>query len=362
MSRTINSTRQLASLLRRKESMRYREIAEKLGISEGELISAYVGMEIPPLISGELRVVRLRSEWHAIINSIASLGNVMALTRNSSCVIEKVGIYKNAAKEGNIGFMIGEIDLRIFYQEWAHAFAVREMSKEGMQCSLQFFDKSGVAIHKVHMRSHSEIEKFNELVLLYQAGDQFPGITAESLKQAILEIDDSEIDAIEFRREWSELVDTHDFFKLLKKYKVTRTQALRLGAPQFSEQIHPSCIQDLLELVSSTQIPVMIFVGNVGMIQIYTGSIQKVVKMSEWINVMDPNFNLHLRLDCIVSAWIVRKPTKDGVVTSVECFDLDGQPIALFFGERKPGNPELESWRNLIDTVLVKFNSNRIAA
>jgi putative hemin transport protein len=68
--------------------------------------------------------------------------------------------------------------------------------------------------------------------------------------------------------------------------------------------------------------------------------------------VLDPGFNLHLREDHIASAWIVRKPTVDGLVTSLELFDADGNVIAMLFGERKPGKPELDQWRALVETLL----------
>jgi putative hemin transport protein len=64
--------------------------------------------------------------------------------------------------------------------------------------------------------------------------------------------------------------------------------------------------------------------------------------------VLDAGFNLHLREDMIKSAWIVEKPTSDGVVTSVEVFDGAGELMAMFFGARKPGNPELQPWRDIV--------------
>jgi hypothetical protein len=60
------------------------------------------------------------------------------------------------------------------------------------------------------------------------------------------------------------------------------------------------------------------------------------------------SFNLHLRTDLIANVWVVQKPTSDGVVTSVEAFDASGNNMAMFFGERKPGQPELQGWRDLV--------------
>ena len=67
-----------------------------------------------------------------------------------------------------------------------------------------------------------------------------------------------------------------------------------------------------------------------------------------WLNVLDAGFNLHLREDVIDTAWVVEKPTSDGVVTSIEIFDRDGELMAMFFGTRKPGQPEREDWRAIV--------------
>lgn len=48
---------------------------------------------------------------------------------------------------------------------------------------------------------------------------------------------------------------------------------------------------------------------------------------------------------------MVRKPTVDGLVTSLELFDQHGEVIAMFFGERKPGKPELAAWRALVEDL-----------
>jgi putative hemin transport protein len=110
-------------------------------------------------------------------------------------------------------------------------------------------------------------------------------------------------------------------------------------------------IRLLLQDVARIGLPIMCFVGNPGMIQIHTGPVRRVEVMGDWLNVLDPGFNLHLREDRIAAAWVVRKPTSDGPVTSVELFDADGDTMAMFFGERKPGKRELPGWRAMVDAL-----------
>jgi putative hemin transport protein len=354
MNPSIEFTRQSFRTLRTNEKMRHCDIAKQLGISEGELIACFLGMDATPSVAGEIQAIRLHPKWAEIMNSIEPLGEVMALTRNASCVHEKVGTYKNTSQDGPVGLLVGEIDLRIFYHAWAHGFAVREMTKDGLQRSLQFFDKAGMAIHKIHLRSQSNTTKFDELLHQFQSNDQAPGIQVTSLDKPIAELPDRDIDVTAWHQAWRAMKDTHDFFGLLRQFKVTRTQGLRLANPEFVQALPVTCVKDLLEIASGAGTPIMVFVGNPGMLQIHSGPIQKVMSVGSWINVMDPRFNLHLKMDSIAQAWLVRKPTDDGIVTSVELFNDTGEAIAMFFGERKPGTPELTAWRALVDELLAR--------
>jgi putative hemin transport protein len=354
MIQSIQSIRQSFQALRADENMRHRDIAKRLEMSEGELIATFLDIDRMPLAVGEMQAVRLLPKWADIMASIELLGEVMALTRNASCVHEKVGIYKNASQEGPIGLLVGEIDLRIFYHAWAHGFAVLEMTKGGLQRSLQFFDKAGAAIHKIHIKPQSCIAKYDALLQQFQSYDQTPGMQVTKPDRPAAELPDQEIDVTGWHQAWRAMRDTHDFFVLLRQFKVTRTQGLRLAEPAFVQWIPVNCVKDLLETAASTDTPLMVFVGNHGMLQIHSGPIQKVMLTGSWINVMDPRFNLHLQMDSVAQAWLVRKPTDDGIVTSVELFNDDGEAIAMFFGERKPGKPELGTWRALADDLLAR--------
>jgi putative hemin transport protein len=69
--------------------------------------------------------------------------------------------------------------------------------------------------------------------------------------------------------------------------------------------------------------------------------------MGPWLNVMDETFHLHLRTDHISEVWCVRKPTKDGHITSLEAYGEDGGMIIQFFGQRREGEGERADWRVL---------------
>jgi putative hemin transport protein len=339
---------------RRAGASRHREIAAQLDVSEGELIAAHVSASPQPR---SLRAQRLRAEWPRLIAALEAVGPVMALTRNASCVHEKTGIYREASANGPAGremglVLGGDIDLRVFYSRWAHGFAVDEAGDKGVQRSLQFFNASGTAVHKVFVKPATDLAAWEQLVVGHVSEDQTPDLEAALPPAPAAEKPDVDIDVQALHQAWASMRDTHEFFGLLRTHGVTRTQALRLAEARFVRPVDAASAQQVLSGAAGNGTPIMVFVGNPGMIQIHTGPVKKVVVMGPWLNVLDPGFNLHLREDHIASAWVVRKPTSDGLVTSLELFDAQGGTIAMFFGERKPGRPELCAWRELIDGLV----------
>lgn len=98
----------------------------------------------------------------------------------------------------------------------------------------------------------------------------------------------------------------------------------------------------------------MIFVGNRGCVQIFTGALEKVAPMRGWLNIFNTAFTLHLREESVDEIWVTRKPTSDGHVTSVELFAKDGTQIAQLFGQRSEGHPEQTPWRAQVDRLTTE--------
>jgi len=316
--------------------LRIRNAAAELGVSEAELLVTNVGEGI----------TLLKPEFKDILTEAEMLGKVMALTRNDECVHERKGTYLNGDfSSPHAQLFVGEdIDLRIFLNHWKFAFGVVEGGKK----SLQFFGKDGLALHKIYLTKDSNVEAFDAIVEKFKAEDQFQALEFEAVAPKATEKADSEIDAEGFKKAWTELKDTHDFFMMTRKFGVSRTQALRLAPEGYAKKIDSAKVVNVLEDASEKNLPIMIFVGNRGIIQIHTGEVKKTLWHQQWFNVMDPDFNLHLDVTKIAETWIVKKPTEDGEVTAIEVFNKEGDFIVQFFGKRKPGIPELQEWKDLV--------------
>ena len=349
-----NLSERWLSLREQRPHLRIRDAAEQLDVSELELRATELGSQP----AAEVGAIRLRSDSiRTILGELNRLGEVMALTRNPWAVHEKIGRWEPLRLGPEFALVLGsQIDLRLFMGRWAHAIAVSEMIEHGpgrgeLRHSLHFFDASGDAIHKVYVREPEAVAEFVQLVDRHGSEDQRAWQEVEPRPQPVEALPDQAIDVHEFHAAWLALRDTHEFFPMLKRFALGRTQALRLAPPEHAVPVSCSTITKLLSRASETGTSIMVFVGNLGCLQIHTGEIHRVVPLGPWINVMDPDFNLHLRADAVAEAWVVRKPTDDGIVTSLELFDGSGETIALLFGARKPGIPEQDAWRERIAEV-----------
>lgn len=84
--------------LKAEKSLRQRDAALALGVSEGEIVAASVSASDGPV------AVRLRGDgFPALFKQVETLGPVMALTRNESVVHEKTGPYVKLIHEDHAG-------------------------------------------------------------------------------------------------------------------------------------------------------------------------------------------------------------------------------------------------------------------
>ena len=321
--------------------LRIRDAAVTLGVSEAELVALGVGRTATPLAAN----------WRSILDEMPTVGRIMCLTRNDNCVHERHGRFEDVQVSGPHGLVLGpDIDLRLFLSNWRYAFAVREPLRQGERLSLQFFDVSGEAVLKIYATDETDRPAFDALIARHSA-EAPPAMAIVPPKPDLADLPDAEIDLDGLRAAWRAMKDTHEFFGMLGKFKVGRVQALRLVGEDLARELPARALRSALEAASADGTPIMIFVGNRGCIQIHTGPVKRLVETQGWFNVLDPAFNLHLRDQAVARVFSVRKPTDDGIVTSIEAFDDRDRNILLMFGERKPGNPELEQWRALVARI-----------
>jgi putative hemin transport protein len=313
---------------------RERDLAAQLGVSEAELVAAHCG-------DG---VLRIEPRVNDVLTGLEAVGEVMALTRNESAVHEKIGVYDKVVTGNHNAMVLGEqIDLRIFPKAWSHGFAVEKRDGEEIRRSLQFFDAAGEAVHKVHLRPASSLYAYQKLVATLESSNQEPSVDIVAAgSDDEVETTDASANLDDLRDRWSRLTDVHQFFGMLKTLKLSRRQAVRMVGQDYAWLVANDAVSAMFDQAAETAVPIMCFVGNRGCIQIHSGPVKSIKPMGPWINV---------RTDHIHEVWAVRKPTKDGHVTSLEAYAADGKMIIQFFGKRHEGEGERSDWRSLAETL-----------
>ncbi|WP_350335396.1 hemin-degrading factor [Coralliovum pocilloporae] len=327
--------------------LRPRDLAQKADVSEAHLLARRCGKD----------VIRLTPDHAALLSGFEALGEIMALTRNESVVHEKIGHYGNIRQAGRTALVLnGAIDLRIFLFNWIHVFAVEDVLKDSIRHSIQIFDASGEAVHKIYLRPSSSQEAYHSLIRQLKSDDQSVSLETDEVRDFVSDtVDDADVDIDALRQRWQGMTDVHQFFSLLKSFKVSRHQAHSLIGEDFAWRLDKDAATAAVAVASDMEIPIMCFVGNRGCVQIHSGPVFKLKRVGPWFNILDPEFNLHLREDHIHEVWAIRKPNKYGHVTSIELFDEDRNLITQFFGVRDEDADENPDWRSLIDNLPKHF-------
>ncbi|RYG12935.1 MAG: hemin-degrading factor, partial [Caulobacteraceae bacterium] len=321
---------------------RSRDYAESQGATEAHLIAAGMGQG----------TTRLNPDWEDILKGLPEVGRVMALTRNKWAVHEKIGTFDRIMWDDERPVVLDpNINLRINLKAWAHGFAVEEQMGDRIRHSLHVYDPYGVAVIKVYLQADANVQAFRDLVEVNKADDQSRDIKIRQRASAKPPKDDGDIDARQLESDWRSMSDTHDVFALSRRFGATRVQTYRLAPEDLAREVDKDAFSRMLQTASVDGEEVMIFVASPGNVQIHIGPVHKVERRGPWQNVLDPEFNLHLMERGIASCWVITKPTMDGDITSLEIFDAEENQIAWIFGKRKPGNPQSESWRAIIEKV-----------
>lgn len=321
-----------------------RDLADLLGISEAELTHARVGHDAR----------RLQGDAKSWLTALEQVGNTKSITRNHYAVHEHVGYYRNQHLDGHAGLILNprELDLRLFLHQWASAFSLVESTPRGERQSIQFFDHQGDAILKVYATDATDMPAWQQVVAQF-ADSENPALSLRPQAAALAETAEAEHNPA-LEAEWRAMTDVHQFFILLKRYNLTRQQAFRAVSDDLAYQVDNAALSQILFAAKDTQNEIMVFVGNRGCVQIFTGQIERVERIAqhaEWINIFNPDFTLHLIENAIAESWVTRKPTADGIVTSLELYAADGTQIAQLFGQRTEGTPEQQQWRDQIGAL-----------
>lgn len=313
------------------------DIAQRLDISEGELQAARLGRDVVtlPLAPAELAA------------RLTTLGRVKALTRSTAAVLEQSGHYP-APSEGapNLLLAPGGLDLRLHLHQWHWACLIHDElpgadGKPQDRLSVQVFDRHGRALHKLFSLEPWPLKSWQALREI--GTDQSPAFTrlAPAVPRALPS-------APGLGDDWAAMSDVHQFFALLRRHGLARHEANALMEGHFTRRLANDGVTRAFERAAASRLPLMLFVASPGCVQIRSGAIPAPERQRGWLNLFGDDFTLHLNDAAISEVWEVRKPNRDGGVTSLEAFGADGELLLQIYAERQEGRRERNDWRALL--------------
>ncbi|PIJ50236.1 hemin-degrading factor [Erwinia sp. OLTSP20] len=316
-----------------------RELAAHMGISEARLAMARCGHDAQAL----------KTDVRQLLGALSALGETKSITRNAYAVHEIIGRYDNLHLGNHAGLVLNPraLDLRLFPEQWHSAFALREASARGERHSIQFFDTHGDAVLKVYATDNTDMLAWQSLVGRFS----HPGGPALNLTTPEPACFNPQPDVQRIEQEWRAMSDVHQFFSLLKRHNISRQQAFSAVADDLAYRVDNQALARLLRLAKEDGNEIMIFVGNRGCTQIFTGVVESLKSAQGWLNIFNPAFTLHLQETQIAESWVTRKPTDHDFVTSLELFAADGTQIAQLYGQRSEGQAEQARWRQQLATL-----------
>ncbi|PNK59825.1 ChuX/HutX family heme-like substrate-binding protein [Psychrobacter sp. FDAARGOS_221] len=309
----------------------------------------------------------LGKDCQTVLQQLTDFSKIEIIVRNELAVHEKTGKLNNLklGKHMGIALNVGGLDLRFFVEHWHHMLAISDTSKAtdntSASFSIQFFDDHGDAIAKVFLRDDSPaaLAQWQTLVSEHAQSTATADIVAELTPKAAAtkwqykQLDKEDLQQL--HQQWQQMQDVHQFHFILKNLQLDRASSYHQAPEEMAYQLQPEAIDTLLHLAQSSGDPIMIFVGNSGVVQIQTGAVHQVKRIGQWLNILDKqhtDFTLHLNDSGLAQVWCVKRPTKDGIVTCIEGFDDSGNSIISFFGQRQEGESEKEYWQQLCSQLV----------
>lgn len=319
----------LRAALVKHRRMRARDLAERLGVPEAALLAARVGQ--PPEPRSGQRVLPVAAAPDRLIAAAEGLGPVLALTRNDACVHEREGRYSPLVPEGETARVDGAgIALRLHPVHWVHGFALT-----GPRPSLQVFDAAGDAVHKIHLREAPPDSPARAAFDRVVGALTLPGawrIPAFAARPPAPDPQPQPALAEPLRA-----ADAAGLEALLQRHGLSRLAAWRsLGAP-LAERLAPGALAQLLSGAAEEGAPLTVVVANPGCTQTHAGPVRRFMPTKGWLNILDPEFNLHLRSDRVAEVWRIGLPDDTGPAPAIEAFDPAGRLVLTLRGQ--PDSP-----------------------
>ncbi|MDN3518091.1 ChuX/HutX family heme-like substrate-binding protein [Aquisalimonas lutea] len=288
------------------------------------------------------RVRRLVPEFPALYAHLAGVGPVETLTTNPVAMhrIRGAAGALRFQAQSQTGACSGALDLRMFFNAWAHGCAVVEPVSE---CSLRFFDEHGRFLHAVYPTPETNMDAWYELVVRYAADEQRPFL--DVARRPFGGVTDPDFSAA------AEPAAVLDWSRRRLHADGGRLGTMLYRPGQQVRPLAPDALERLLQSLADAELPVSVLAGNAGVAQRFTGLVRWLRLNDNAYRVHDAGFALTVTPSAIRAVEMVHRPARTGFDRSLDCRDAAGETVLSVAEPEGASRAEKAAWQRLLNAL-----------
>lgn len=159
------------------------------------------------------------------------------------------------------------------------------------------------------------------------------------------------IDINRFRSRWEALTSDEEFENLLSQYGISRIQAFELVGDAWAAQVPIEALLSRLELLVKLGLNCTITTANAIATFTYVGKVESILERSGQFILVTRSTRLQFTKSKINSAWVVKKPNNNSIITSLELFNSTGSAVVKIVGCCDQEKDEMDIWDDLTQTI-----------
>lgn len=278
-------------------------------------------------------VLRLDGRWNELLQGLIGIGNIQVSVHHGEARQTAYGLLSTAQLTAGGGWLYGPgLDLRVFFDRWAHGFAGLHDTDEGVQATLAFFDRSGQPVLGIRLGPHANTDAFSRLIYRHRHADQRSCLLATQASPLSAGCDQRAMAA-------SDAV----LHPLLRGEQPRRLEALRSAGP-LARAVDPQATVNLLRVIAERRDPLCWLGGNHGAALAFRGRACRCLVEDDSVCLAGYGFIGQLQAQQIASAWVVQRQLDEHHRPLLELYDAGERLIAALGGPQS----ECPVWNALL--------------
>lgn len=328
---------------RARPGLTMREGASLLRVSEYELLMADCGQS----------VVNIAPDCVELWRELELLGRVAVVIQSPSLTEEISACFRWAGSDGRVITLVDyQFELQLDLSRIFRAVAVTHGSSDAFRHSLQFFDVHGHAVIKILVTPWSDLAWYSSLVQRFRGRVRKSLYPADSeswrrrAKNSLVELSMETI-----REHWRRLRGEAELQQMLRKFGISRFQAIKLLHRHFSWPIAGDVLSDFMHTLTQTGMQVEIVTEHDGVRLCRIGVVRSSKRYRDCLLIQAEDYKLSLAEKAVDSVWSTHKPKAIQNGANLELFDATGGCLAIVSVGDSSEPLQCAVWRELVSAL-----------